>query len=963
MAVTGARLGVLRLNAGRLNAAAASVPASPSPAHGAQAGPFTLTWAASGATSYQVRFGTSPTPPPFTTTTSNSAAIPVLVDGQTYYWQVVATGAMGSPQTGPVWSFVARKPAAPTLVAPANGTTNQAAPVTLTWAAVTNTTPVLYDVTLGTPALGVYAEGLAGTSYTVPTLASDVTYRWQIVARNNAGSSASAVWSFATRIITGFIATLGGVTATQRIRIAGISIRDDLNHQPNTAAFTVDGTAPTVGQEVRFGLGTLGAADCLFSGRIDTVTTTYESIGTNRAWRVTAQDHTPGLNRRKVRRRYAQQSATTIAQDLLTRYGPASYTGTAIAANLPIVEGGIDFTEVDLSDCFTRLSERIGGYWYVDYEKDVHLFIAEVTNAPTPITASARVLLNEPAITHQSDVTQIRTRTLVEGGGAEARVPIAPGATSLPVTDASWYAGTGGIVVSGPQRITYTGKGTAGGPPAPTVAEAGDGNLNGTYSWKYAHVISGTEATLSPASAAITVGKVAAPSTPLGAAAQLSPTYVADPTYVAQSATTQYPGTAIPPNQSINYWITFVTPTGGETNFSPAVSLFAASGWANARFVNFNVGPGAPKVAAVRLIRGGSPTYYLLGTFDPRGDLNFTDDKPDSALTPWTVPSGGNTTAPGAIATGAAEWVYTFATAIGETQRSAVTALTIAAGTTGVLLTVPTSPSARCTSRKIYRSKRNTPGVYYLEATIADNTTTSYLSTKADAALGAAYVHTDTSGPSGGVTVAGITTGPAGTGARRLYRPEAGGTVYKLVVVLNDNTTTTYVDTKADSALGAVAAGEAVLELTGIPASGTGAVLYDIAAGEAVNLLVQVDDAAAQAQLAALEGPPSDGIVEHYIQDGRLGLAQATATGKADLALFARPILTVTYATRDPKTRSGKTATITLPDLGIVGDFVIQTVDIDQIDLAPGLFPRYRVTASSVRFSFEDLLRRLALQV
>jgi hypothetical protein len=38
----------------------------------------------------------------------------------------------------------------------------------------------------------------------------------------------------------------------------------------------------------------------------------------------------------------------------------------------------------------------------------------------------------------------------------------------------------------------------------------------------------------------------------------------------------------------------------------------------------------------------------------------------------------------------------------------------------------------------------------------------------------------------------------------------------------------------------------------------------------------------------------------------------------------------------------------------------IQDVLITEIDVAPGTAPRFTVTASSVRFSLEDLLRRMS---
>jgi hypothetical protein len=82
-------------------------PASPMPANGATGvttAPL-LTWTASGATSYDVNFGTtSPPPPAATGRPSNTYAPSTLAPSTTYYWQVVARNG-GGATTGPVWSF------------------------------------------------------------------------------------------------------------------------------------------------------------------------------------------------------------------------------------------------------------------------------------------------------------------------------------------------------------------------------------------------------------------------------------------------------------------------------------------------------------------------------------------------------------------------------------------------------------------------------------------------------------------------------------------------------------------------------------------------------------------------------------------------------------------------------------------------------------------------------------------
>ncbi len=79
-----------------------------SPANGASfclPGPGSLSWStASGATSYDVYFGTSPTPPFYTNTAGTSISVGSLGAG-TYYWQIRPVNAGGAATGCPVWSF------------------------------------------------------------------------------------------------------------------------------------------------------------------------------------------------------------------------------------------------------------------------------------------------------------------------------------------------------------------------------------------------------------------------------------------------------------------------------------------------------------------------------------------------------------------------------------------------------------------------------------------------------------------------------------------------------------------------------------------------------------------------------------------------------------------------------------------------------------------------------------------
>ena len=179
-------------------------PVLASPANGATgvATNTALTWKASaGATSYDVYFGAVlPVTPVNVTGTSYQPA--GLAAGTLYQWKVVAKSASASAASA-VWSFttVPAAPAAPTPLTPANQSAGVALTASLTWAA--STTAASYDVYFGTSsAPPQVASGLTGTSYKPASLAASTTYYWKVVARNTAGSTASAVWSFTTAAAT-----------------------------------------------------------------------------------------------------------------------------------------------------------------------------------------------------------------------------------------------------------------------------------------------------------------------------------------------------------------------------------------------------------------------------------------------------------------------------------------------------------------------------------------------------------------------------------------------------------------------------------------------------------------------------------------------------------------------------------------------------------------------------------------
>jgi hypothetical protein len=336
---------------------------------------------------------------------------------------------------------------------------------------------------------------------------------------------------------------------------------------------------------------------------------------------------------------------------------------------------------------------------------------------------------------------------------------------------------------------------------------------------------------------------------------------------------------------------------------------------------NIPIGPAS--VTARKLYRrfNGAGTFKLVTTLANNSTTTFNDAVANAAL--------------GAAALGTA-------TAVGNQ----------------IAVTLPIGASA-VTTRELYMSPVG--GSRRLIQTIADNTTTAVTVTIADAAItGALEPTADTSGlqqPSGQVNP-GSTVLPVAASAP--YRAAGGW------VTLGGGQVVRHTGISGNT-------------LTGIPATGSGAITTTVLFGQqaipapmligvtglarpmlkgsAVHIWIQRDDLLAQTEHAARTG--GDGIVEFLIVDNRRGVDSLAARCEADLALFSRPIVTVSYATRDLKTKSGKPIVINLPSQGIATTLTIQDVTITEIDIVPGLAPRYTVKASSVRFSLEDTLRRL----
>jgi hypothetical protein len=222
-----------------------------------------------------------------------------------------------------------------------------------------------------------------------------------------------------------------------------------------------------------------------------------------------------------------------------------------------------------------------------------------------------------------------------------------------------------------------------------------------------------------------------------------------------------------------------------------------------------------------------------------------------------------------------------------------------------------------------------------------------------------------------GTTATATTTGSHGFATGELVtiqgaeQPEYNG---RHIITVTGATTYTVPSSPATPATGTITTSAVGAILASIPGgsgvvtapflSGVSGLTYAVEQGAPVRIYVVRNDTSAQTALAALEG--GDGIHEASIDDPTItSVAQLTAAADAELAAWSTKLRTVTFQSRDPKLRSGKTVTLSLgAPTNLSGSFLIQRVISSEFDAAPGLNPMRTVIAAPVRLSFQDVLRR-----
>jgi hypothetical protein len=629
------------------------------------------------------------------------------------------------------------------------------------------------------------------------------TSEWEVVTTYDATMSSGP---FAPAIL------INGAVRTAFVRLLTIGIEDVLNEQPNTCRFRVDGMTITGGEDVVIGLGNSELPNRLFAGVVVTSQQIQEDTQDNVAFDVTCHDYTYFLNQKYPIGRFSGVAADVAVKALVASSVPSIST-THVQAALPAIT--IDLTGAqDLAACLTTIANLVGGYWYVDYARDLHFFQTEATDAPDPITDAAIVASGGPrALALLKDLSQLRNRINLTGAGgsveigtASAATTIPISATTIPLSDQTPFSS--GTAQSGPQRFSYggvsadAGRGTlsAGIPQSPSAigsaffltAEATlpsgnkvgpSGNVDaGDHGYKVAFVnANNDESELSAGVASTRILPVAAPSSPSATASTTQAGALVSGTYKYSVAFRTGTGETLPSPTTSGLINQITRPGSGG---SPGVVLG----------VNGGLGVGGYSYKATFITANGETEASSLALGASIAEISNV-----GLFTSGVATTGGALT-PSSTYT----YVMTAVDTVGETGFLTSTAVALGGAQNAVTLTI-SAGDGRCTARRIYRNVGG-GGTYRLVATISGSG--SVTDTLSDVAWqnGTVVPAANTTG-TGQILLAAIPVSADGRViGRNLYRTKAGGSTFYFLTSISDNSTTTFLDSTSDTSLSAATA-------------------------------------------------------------------------------------------------------------------------------------------------------------
>jgi hypothetical protein len=259
--------------------------------------------------------------------------------------------------------------------------------------------------------------------------------------------------------------SVADVDVSDYVMFDTLVVSQALNDEPDTAQFTIRSDSPVLvfaGQSVVVSIGSFSNRE--FGGQVARVTSSFVKTaeGPLTHFEIEAIDYGRLFDRRLVVGEYVGWSATDIANAVIDNY-TSGFTRKAVAAGLPTIDS-FPVTNEAPQAVLRRLANLIDGGFFVDAFRDVHLFGSGGDTASTAGTNPAQLTSTLPSLRefrYQHDITQVRTRAIVEGGQTTALLG-SPGSTTADVVVSVDYvlvAGGG----SGGHNLSAVNAGGGGG--------------------------------------------------------------------------------------------------------------------------------------------------------------------------------------------------------------------------------------------------------------------------------------------------------------------------------------------------------------------------------------------------------------------------------------------------------------------------------------------------------------------
>ncbi|MEI8360941.1 MAG: hypothetical protein WCG01_02340 [bacterium] len=201
---------------------------------------------------------------------------------------------------------------------------------------------------------------------------------------------------------------------TNLIDWESFGIEDNINEQPNLCNFTIrvyEGQSfkPSISDTVEVYDGVLK----IFGGRIIRVASS--SSGDVNFYEIEAKDYTLDLDRILVTERFDNKTGNQVVSFIITNYLVGSgITGHNLNCNISITT--IVFDQLSVSKCISEICELLNYSWYIDYDKDIHLFAKNDKPAPFDLTDADSTVYIRDSLVIDSDLSQLRNVVVIEGG-------------------------------------------------------------------------------------------------------------------------------------------------------------------------------------------------------------------------------------------------------------------------------------------------------------------------------------------------------------------------------------------------------------------------------------------------------------------------------------------------------------------------------------------------------------------